>query len=184
MICAGLAVAATAVIPTAGHGRQEVVWRMDFSDYVGGLIEAWLQAKGFRLEQGAEDPELLALSIHEDALVVEAKAPVKGFLMNQDIALEKASKIRIHWGIINYPKNASYERQVSNEALMLYIFFGQHKIPSGHFLIPALPYFIGLFLGQEEPLYTLYQGRYFHESGRFVSVGIPTRMKRSSLSSI
>jgi hypothetical protein len=166
-IRAGLAV------PATPHGVPEVAWRIDFSDYVEGSIEEWLQAKGFSLEQGAEDPALLELSIHEGALVVEAKAPVKGFLVNQDIQLEKVSKVRIHWGIIKYPKHASYERHVNNEALMLYIFFGQDKLPSGHGAIPALPYFIGLFLGQEEQRNTPYQGRYFHEGGRFVSVGNP-----------
>jgi hypothetical protein len=172
-IRAGLAVPATPVTPAAGHGRQEVALRIDFSDYAEGPIEEWLQAKGFRLEHGAEDPELLELSIHEGALVLEAKGPVKGFLVNQDVQLEKVSKIRIHWGIIKYPQNASYERHVNNEALMLYIFFGRDKVPSGHFAIPALPYFIGLFLGQEERLNTPYQGRYFREGGRFVCVGNP-----------
>jgi hypothetical protein len=172
-IRAGLAVSATPVTPPVDHQRPDIAWRLDFSEYTEGPIEAWLEAKGFRLEQGAEDPDLLALSIHEGALVVEAKAPVKGFLVNQDIHLKKVSKVRIHWGIIKYPKDASYEKQVQNEALMLYIFFGQDKLPSGHFAIPALPYFIGLFLGQEEQLYTPYQGRYFHEGGRFVAVGNP-----------
>jgi hypothetical protein len=172
-IRAGRALPATAAIQPASHGWPAVVWRLDFSDYVEGSITEWLEAKGFRLEHGAEDPELLTLSIHEGALVVEAKAPVKGFLVNQDVQLEKASKVRIHWGMIKYPKDASYERHVHNEALMLYIFFGQNKLPSGHALIPALPYFIGLFLGQEEHLNTPYQGQYFHEGGRFVSVGHP-----------
>jgi hypothetical protein len=172
-IRAGLAVSVTPVTPPAGHGWPEVAWHIDFSDYVGGSIEAWLQAKGFQLEHGAEDPDLLALSSHEGALVVEAKAPVKGFLVKQDVPLQKVSKVRIHWGMIKYPKDASYERQVHNEALMLYIFFGQDKVPSGHAVIPALPYFIGLFLGQEEPFHTPYRGRYFHEGGRFVSVGNP-----------
>jgi Protein of unknown function (DUF3047) len=172
-IRAGLAGTATAVTPPAGHGWQEVTWRIDFSDYAGGPIEEWLQAKGFRLEQGAADPELLELFIHEGALFLGAKGHVKGFLVNQDVQLEKLSKIRIHWGIIKYPKGASYERHVNNEALMVYIFFGQEKLPSGHFAIPALPYFIGLFLGQEEQLNTPYQGRYFHKGGRFVCVGNP-----------
>jgi hypothetical protein len=172
-IRAGLAGTATTVTSPAGHGWQEVTWRIDFSDYAGGPIEEWLQAKGFRLEQGAEDPELLALSIHEGALVLEAKGRVKGFLVNQDVQLEKFSKIRIQWGITKYPKGASYERQVNNEALMVYIFFGQETVPSGHLAIPALPHFIGLFLGQEEQLNTPYKGRYFHKGGRFVCVGNP-----------
>ena len=48
----GLA-AATPVTPPAGHGWPEVAWHIDFSDYVGGSIEEWLQGKGFQLEQGA-----------------------------------------------------------------------------------------------------------------------------------
>jgi hypothetical protein len=172
-IRAGLAVSATPVAPPAGNERPEVAWRVDFSDYVEGSIEEWLEAKGFQLEQGAQDPDLLALSSHGGALVVEAKAPVKGFLVKQDVQHAKVSKVRIHWGIIKYPQNASYERHVHNEALMLYIFFGQDRLPSGHVAIPALPYFIGLFLGQEEQLNTPYQGRYFHEGGRFVSIGNP-----------
>jgi hypothetical protein len=173
ILCAGLVVTATAVLATAGDGWPEVVWRTDFSDYAGGSIEEWLQAKGFRLEQGADDPESLALSIHEGALLLEAKAPMKGFLVNRDVQLEKASKVRIHWGIIKYPEHASYERRVNNEALMLYIFFGQDKVNSGNLLVPALPYFIGLFLGHEEPPNTSYKGRYFHEGGRFVCIGNP-----------
>jgi hypothetical protein len=103
-IRAGLAAPATPVTAPAGYAWPyewpEVAWRVDFSDYVGGSIEEWLQAKGFQLEQGAQDPDVLALSSHEGALVVEAKAPVKGFLVNQDVPLEKVSKVRIHWGII------------------------------------------------------------------------------------
>ena len=172
-IRAGRAVPATPVPPPADHGWPQVVWHIDFSDYIEGSIEAWLQTKGFQLEQGAQDPDLLALSIREGALVVEAKAPVKGFLVNQDVQLQQVSTVRIHWGIVKYPQGASYERDVHNEALMLYIFFGQDLLPSGHVAIPALPYFIGLFLGQEEHLHTPYRGRYFHEGGRFVSVGNP-----------
>jgi hypothetical protein len=105
--------------------------------------------------------------------VFEAKQPVRGFVVSDPIAVANFSTMRVTWGIIKYPQGASYERQVNNEALMLYIFFGQDKVASGHFAIPALPYFIGLFLGQEEPRNTPYKGRFFHEGGRFVCVGNP-----------
>ena len=51
---------------------------------------------------------------------------------------------------------------------MLYIFFGTEKISSGHMLIPNSPYFIALFLCQDEQIDFPYKGRYFHASGRFV----------------
>jgi hypothetical protein len=146
---------------------------IDFTDYTGGSIEAWLHTKGFELEHGAEDPAALALSHHAGALVFEAKQPVRGFLVNNQFKLAEFSTIRITWGIIKYPTGASYARKINNEALTVYLSFGQADVPSGHVLIPARPYFIGLFLGQEEQLDTPYQGRYFHEGGRFVCLGHP-----------
>jgi hypothetical protein len=165
--------ASTGATPPADRGVPKITWVIDFADYAGGPIEAWLHTKGFRLEHGAEDPASLALSHKAGALMVEAKQPVRGFLVNDKVKLEHVSTIRITWGIIKYPKDASYERKVNNEALMVYISFGQDEVPSGHVLIPARPYFIGLFLGQEEKLNTPYQGKFFHEGGRFVCVGHP-----------
>jgi hypothetical protein len=111
------------------------------------------------LEHGAVDSEALALSHRAGALVVEAKQPVRGFVVNDQVTLEHVSTIRITWGVLTYPKDASYARQVHNEALMVYISFGEDEVPSGHVLIPARPYCIGLFLGQEAHLHTPYQGR-------------------------
>jgi hypothetical protein len=165
--------ASSEAIYSADRGGPKATWVMDFADYAGGPIEAWLRTKGFRLEHGAEDPDSLALSHQAGALVLEAKQPVRGFLVNDEVKLQHVSTVRITWGIIKYPTDASYERHVNNEALMLYISFGQDDLPSGHALIPARPYFIGLFLGQEERLNTPYQGQYFHEGGRFVCVGRP-----------
>jgi hypothetical protein len=165
--------AAPGTTPPVGRSVPKVTLVIDFADYAGGPIEAWLHTKGFRLEHGAEDPAALALSHKAGALVFEAKQPVRGFVVNDQVKLEHFSTIRITWGIIKYPTGASYERKINNEALMVYISFGQGEIPSGHVLIPARPYFIGLFLGQEEPLNTPYQGKFFHEGGRFVCVGHP-----------
>jgi hypothetical protein len=164
---------ATGATHPAGRGVPKITWVIDFADYAGGSIEAWLQTKGFQLEHGAEDPAALALSHNAGALVLEAKQPVRGFVVNDEVKLEHFSKVRITWGILKYPTEASYERKINNEALMVYISFGQGELPSGHVLIPARPFFIGLFLGQEEQLNTPYQGKFFHEGGRFVCVGHP-----------
>jgi hypothetical protein len=165
--------AATEAAPPADRRVPNILWRIDFTDYAGGSVEAWLDAKGFRLAHGAEDPEALALSHHAGVLVLEAKHPVRGFVVSDPIMVANFSTIRVTWGIIKYPTGASYARQINNEALMVYIAFGQDPMPNGHVLIPAQSYFIGLFMGQEASLNTLYQGRYFHEGGRFVCVGDP-----------
>jgi len=56
---------------------------------------------------------------------------------------------------------------------MVYFFFGTERISSGHLLIPNSPYFIGLFLCQDDLVNHPYRGRYFHASGRFVCLGKP-----------
>jgi Protein of unknown function (DUF3047) len=169
----GPAVTAAGVKQQADHRFQKVNLSIDFSDYSEGPLDEWLEAKGFRPEEEIKGDESLKLSSSEGSLILETKGRVRRFIMNEEIQLEKFSKIRIEWGIIKYPKDASYERQVNNEALMLYIFFGYNKLSSGHLAIPNLPYFIGLFLGKEDQIDNPYVGKYFHEGGRFVCVGNP-----------
>jgi len=154
----------------AGAKRDFV---LDFSGYTGGSVDDWLHARHFTFEKDAKNPRLLQLSIDNDTLTLQAKGHLSGFLLNDAVNVEKISKIRITWGIIQYPVDVSYQRKVNNEALMLYVFFGTEKISSGHVLIPNSPYFVGLFLCQDEQIDFPYIGRYFHKGGRFVCLGKP-----------
>jgi hypothetical protein len=146
---------------------------LDFSGYTEGSVDDWLRAKHFTFEKDARNRRLLQLSIANDTLTLEAKENLSGFLLNDAVNVKKITKIRINWGIIQYPVDVSYRREVNNEALMLYVFFGTEKISSGHVLIPDSPYFIGLFLCQDEEIDFPYKGRYFHAGGRFVCLGKP-----------
>jgi hypothetical protein len=153
------------------HGQPNVVYRLDFSEYPGGPVEAWLESQGFRFEEAAKHRNQLGLSIQNGALILEAKDQIRGFLYREGLNIEKFSKVRLEWGIIKYPEGASYERGIRNEALMVYISFGHEKMPSGQILLPNVPYFIGLFLCKDDKLYTPYIGRYYQEGGRFVCLG-------------
>jgi hypothetical protein len=51
-IRAGLAAAATSITPPAGHALQEVVWRMDFSDYVGDRLRRGSKPQGSDWSKG------------------------------------------------------------------------------------------------------------------------------------
>jgi hypothetical protein len=152
-------------------GDQRVVYRLDFSDYTAGSVEEWLESKGFRFEEAAKDRNLLALSVQNGALILEAKEQIRGFLYNDSLNIEKFSKVRLQWGILKYPEGASYERQIRNEALMVYTSFGHEKISSGNIILPNVPYFIGLFLCKNDKLNMPYVGRYYQEGGRFVCLG-------------
>jgi hypothetical protein len=165
------------IVGSGGHtteprdDQSTVVYRLDFSDYPGGPVEAWLESKGFRFEEAAKHRHQLALSIKDGALILEAKEQIRGFLYKESLNIEKFSKVRLEWGIIKYPEGASYERGIRNEALMVYISFGHEKMSSGNILLPNVPYFIGLYLCKDDRLNTPYIGRYYQEGGRFVCVG-------------
>jgi hypothetical protein len=167
------------IVGSNGHTsepRQDqstVVYRLDFSDYPGGPVEAWLESKGFRFEEAAKHRHQLEFSIKDGALILEAKEQIRGFLYKESLNIEKFSKVRLEWGIIKYPEGASYERGIRNEALMVYISFGHEKISSGNILLPNTPYFIGLFLCKNDKLHTPYIGRYYQEGGRFVCLDHP-----------
>jgi hypothetical protein len=98
-------VSTTGAAHSAERRVPTIAWSVDFADYAGGSVEAWLHTKGFRLEHGAEDPAALALSHHAGALVVEAKQPVRGFVVNDQVRLAAFSTIRITWGVLKYPKD-------------------------------------------------------------------------------
>lgn len=152
---------------------QKVKYVIDFSNYSGGSVRKWLESKGLYCEGSTKYYPEIELSIRDGMLFIKTKQPVRGFLVCKDIILTKVSNVRIEWGIIKYPKDASFERGNRNEALSCYIFFGSEKLSSGYFMIPDLPYFISLFLGEADEINIPYKGRYFHEGGRFVCVGNP-----------
>jgi len=152
---------------------RKVAYTISFSDYLHGSIDEWMRQKGFVFEKDAKDRKKIDLDIQEDAVVFRIKKQSRGFLFNEYVKAEKFSRVRISWGIIKFPKDASYEKKINNEALMLYVFFGKEKIASGNVAIPASPYFIALFLGENDTVNRPYTGRYFHKSGRFVCVGNP-----------
>ncbi|MCF6149934.1 MAG: hypothetical protein E3K37_14870 [Candidatus Kuenenia sp.] len=152
---------------------QELKYVIDFSDYQGGSVRKWLESKGLYCEGAAKYHPEIEFSIQDGMLFIETKQPVRGFLVLKDINLPEVSKVRIEWGIVKYPKDATFENGNRNQALALYVFFGLERLPSGHFMIPDLPYFISLFLSEADKINVPYKGRYFHSGGRFVCVGNP-----------
>jgi hypothetical protein len=165
---------ATTPAALAGHSHvtaandQKAVYRLDFSDYQGGPVEAWLESKGFKFEEAAKKPDELKLSVQNGVLILEARERLRGFLYKDSLDIKNFSKVRLEWGILKYPEGASYEKHVRNEALMVYISFGHEKMPSGLLVLPDTPYFIGLYLCKDDKLHTPYIGRYYQEGGRFV----------------
>ncbi|MBE7446972.1 MAG: hypothetical protein HS132_17840 [Planctomycetia bacterium] len=155
------------------NSNQQERSLIDFSDYTGGSVYTWLESKGFCFNGRTKDHRTIKLSANENALIVKARQPTRVFIFNNSVILKKFSKVKIEWGIIQYPKDASYAKNNNNEALMVYIFFGDVRLSSGCFFVPDSPYFIGLFLSKKDEINRPYTGRCFDEGGRFVCLGNP-----------
>ena len=144
-----------------------------FTDYAGGSTKDWLRKKGFKFKRDANKRDRLDIDVDDHGLVLEAKAPALGLLMNESVDVATFSDIEIDWGVLRYPDGASYENAVNNEAVMIYVFMGDERFSSGSFLIPDSPYFIGLYLCRDDRVNHPYVGRYFKKGGRYVCVGQP-----------
>ena len=165
LVLSSIGFSAHSAATTQADTFQKVNVLIDFSDYESGSVEQWLREKGFEFKRDARNRKKLDLDVSDDALILEAKRRMRGFLINDGVDLEEFSTIRIEWGILKYPEGATYEDRVNNEALMVMVFFGHDRMPSGHFAIPSSPYFIGFFLGKEEQVNKGYRGKYFCKIG-------------------
>ena len=172
---AGLLSAMISATASLAQDRTEApLFSIDFSDYQPGSssIRDWLVAKGFGFERDAKDPNAIVLSFKDGLLHLRTAAPAFGLIYTQ-LDVPAVSRIRITWGVARFPAKASYERKIRNEALMVYAFFGHDELPSGSWFIPDSPYFIGMFLCDQDPVEQPFTGRYYEKGGRFVCLGHP-----------
>ncbi len=145
-----------------------------FSDYETGSEEDWLLGKGFKFEQDARNRKKIDFEVSANGLLIEAKRQAFGILPNETVNLAEFSAIEIDWGINKFPRGASYEQKIRNEALLIMIFMGDERLPSGSIFIPDSPYFIGLFLcHNDDKIKHPYVGAYFKKNGRYVCLDKP-----------
>lgn len=159
-------------------GEGELVHVIRFTDYNSGSIDAWLRGKGFEFEQDAKNRDRIDLAADSNGLIVKAKRRAFGFMPNEGVNLSDFSFVEIDWAVNKFPAGASYEKGIRNEALMVIIFMGDERQPSGSMFIPDSPYFIGLFIchGDDKTNYP-YIGAYFKKGGRYVCVDRPAAGK-------
>jgi hypothetical protein len=170
-ILSALTAAVLATVAYLSQAKASVEsYTVDFTDYQPqrGPIDAWLRSKGFKFERDATSRDKIMLRADQRGLEVDALQHAQGLLINNSINQNQYSAVEIEWGVQQHPQGASYERRVNNEAIMVHVFFGQEKKPSGSMFVPDLPYFIGLFLCNGDRVGFPYTGRYFQTGGRYV----------------
>ena len=169
LLFAGLANAPT----SADDGKLVHVLR--FTDYEQGSIDDWLRGKGFQFQQDAQRRHRIDLDVGSSGLVLEAKRRAFGIMPNESVNVPTFTHIEIDWGVNKFPTGASYEQGVRNEALMVIVFMGDERRPSGSMFIPDSPYFVGLFLCHgDDKMNHPYVGSYFKKGGRYVCTDRPT----------
>ena len=169
------AVACLSVPWTAAIGDGgKLVHVLRFTDYEEGSIDDWLAGKGFRFQRDATRRDRIDLDVGDKGLVIDAKRRAHGIIINESVNVPEFSTIEIDWGVNRHPGGASYEQGVRNEAIMVIVFMGDERQPSGSMLIPDSPYFVGLFLcsGDDQKNHP-YVGAYFQKGGRYVCVDRP-----------
>lgn len=156
------------------ESTEKMVYVIHFNDYQSGSEEDWLLGKGFQFKEDARYRNRVGLEVDDNSLIIEAKQRALGILINETVNISDFTFVEIDWGINKFPKGASYEQGVRNEAIMLMIFMGDERLPSGSIFIPNSPYFIGLFpcYGDDRVNHP-YIGSYFKKGGRYVCVDKP-----------
>ena len=150
-------------------GNPKLAHIIRFNDYDIGSEEDWLQGKGFEFNEDMKRRNRIDLEVNDDSLVIEAKRGSFGIMVNETVNVPEFTYIEIDWGVNQFPEGASYEQGVRNEAIMVMIFMGDERLPSGSIFIPDSPYFVGLFLcHNDDRINHPYQGSYFKKSGRYV----------------
>jgi hypothetical protein len=160
--------------PTDDATDDGVVYALDFAGSDSEPAQDWLNANGFALKRHADNPKRIELHRDAEGLHVRTKKPSFGLAV-RPLSVPNARAMRLNWGVSDYPDGVSYEHGIDNEAIMIYVFFGEDRLPSGEALVPDSPYFIGFYLCPPEgdSLEQPYVGHHYQKTGRYVCVDHP-----------
>ena len=145
--------------------KAETIYEMDFSS-ASGNVKEWFYNQNWEFHEDIND---MNLRFENGSLVIEATKDEIG-VINREFEkkdyLNGEIKLRIEWGVDQYPKGADWSGQKektrnTRQAISLMILFGDEKLDSVFFLAPDLPYYISFFLGENEKPDQVYYGNYW-----------------------
>lgn len=143
--------------------QAKTLYKLDFSTQKNSDAAGWFKENGFVLKN---DADKVKARFENGLLVLKTDDDING-LFAKSVHIDDAAIVRIEWGVKQYPQGANWEKGLLREAIALIVSFGDKKISSGSFVIPNVPYFIGIFLGQHETEGKAYLGNYFKKGGRY-----------------
>jgi len=140
-----------------------VVRVMGFTQQPHGSAREWLRSNGwsFRLNAKALNPRFT-----EKGLVLSTEQRTAG-LIERATRLSDIGRIRITWGVDDYPEGADWENGVYRVPIAFMVSFGDEDIGSGSIFVPNAPYFISLFLSRNAEPGKAYTANYYKKGGRY-----------------
>ena len=134
----------------------------------------WFHESDFELKEDADERDKIEFFRADGALHIRTREPAFGMAVRR-VDVPQASSLRLHWGVLDYPEGVSYQHGVDNEAVMVYVFFGHERLPSGEIFVPDSPYFIGFYLcpPDSDEVEQPYKGHHYKKTGRYICVDHP-----------
>ena len=145
--------------------QAESLYKIDFSTAPEGDATHWLHMSNFALQQDAKT--LLHPVIDKGKLLLRLNSNLLGGLaLRRDIP--GAKRIKVIWGVNQYPKGANWDQGIKRESAMFIVVFGKDLQKSDAMILPNVPYFFGAFLGEKEKPNLWRKGTYYHEGGSYI----------------
>jgi hypothetical protein len=152
-------------------GADELVHAFDFTTQPKGSAISWLKEQGFEFKLAFE---ALNPRFEKGALWLSTQRPEAGlcgvtFAKGSD--LQQVKRLRLTWGVEEFPEGADWERGINRTPLAVMVSFGYERLSSGlPFGIQAAPYFISPFIGAREAEGKAYTGKFWKLGGRYICV--------------
>lgn len=153
------------------YASDSIIHVIDFTGKDDRSAITWLKEQGFEFELSAE---ALNPRFENDALVISTNDQVAGLFglqLKQQDYIHNTKRVKIVWGVNQYPEGANWNKGVNSVPIALMFSFGTQNLSSGLPLgIKAAPYFLSPFIGKEEEADKMYIGKLWQEGGRYFCV--------------
>lgn len=155
---------------------DQIIFAIDFSKQAPGNALPWLKEQGFSLWL---DAHRLKPRFENQAIVLSTNGQNVGLIGKQfksDEYLHEIKRVRIEWGVNQYPIGADWENDINRVPIAVVLTFGTKKWQSDIFpgFKPA-PYFLTPFIGLKEEAGKQYIGKYYRKGGRYYCVAAGDR---------
>lgn len=160
-------------ICVADEQAKPFFYQLDFTqmDQVG---KKWMIDQGFKLAKEMKSKGDIQFTVLEKSggLSISTVKSAFGMAVNKTLHFEGVKSVEIEWGVKQYPQGASWSDEINREALMVQLFFGP-KVKADKIYLPPTPYFIGLFLCHDDPVFTPFVGKSYKQTGRYICLDAP-----------